>query len=74
MRSRWLGLVPYAEAEALQRAIHEHSPDARKLLALRFEAGLDSSEIGTLEGRPAATIRWQLARLIARLRKELADA
>ncbi|MDP9335718.1 MAG: lipoyl synthase [Actinomycetota bacterium] len=25
MRSRWLGLVPYAEAEALQRAIHEHA-------------------------------------------------
>jgi lipoate-protein ligase B len=25
VRSRWLGLVPYAEAEALQRAIHERS-------------------------------------------------
>ena len=25
VRSRWLGLVPYAEAEALQRAIHEHA-------------------------------------------------
>ncbi len=25
MRSRWLGLLPYAEAEALQRAIHEHA-------------------------------------------------
>jgi lipoic acid synthetase len=25
LRSRWLGSVPYAEAEALQRAIHEHS-------------------------------------------------
>ena len=31
MRSRWLGLVPYAEAEALQRAIHEHA-DADYLL------------------------------------------
>ena len=31
MRSRWLGLVPYAEAEALQRAIHERS-DADYLL------------------------------------------
>jgi lipoic acid synthetase len=25
LRARWLGLVPYAEAEALQRAIHEHT-------------------------------------------------
>jgi lipoic acid synthetase len=24
LRARWLGLVPYREAEALQRAIHEH--------------------------------------------------
>jgi lipoic acid synthetase len=25
LRARWLGLVPYAEAEALQRAVHEHA-------------------------------------------------
>jgi lipoyl synthase len=25
LRARWLGLVPYAEAEVLQRAIHEHA-------------------------------------------------
>ncbi len=25
LRVRWLGMVPYAEAEALQRAIHEHA-------------------------------------------------
>ncbi len=25
VRSRWLGLVPYPEAEALQRAVHEHA-------------------------------------------------
>jgi lipoyl synthase len=25
LRARWLGLVPYREAEALQRAIHEHA-------------------------------------------------
>jgi lipoyl synthase len=31
VRSRWLGLVPYDEAEALQRAIHEHA-DADYLL------------------------------------------
>jgi lipoyl synthase len=31
VRSRWLGLVPYGEAEALQRAVHEHA-DADYLL------------------------------------------
>ena len=31
VRARWLGSVPYAEAESLQRAIHEHS-DADYLL------------------------------------------
>ncbi len=25
LHTRWLGLVPYAEAEALQRAVHEHT-------------------------------------------------
>src|SRR5262249_9675042 len=30
--ARWLGLVPYAEAEALQRAVHEHGVDDYLLL------------------------------------------
>ena len=58
----------------LERAIGHLSADDRALLALRYEAGLDSSEIGALARRPAATIRWRLARLLARLRKELTDA
>lgn len=57
----------------LERALAHLGPEERALLALRYEAGLDSSEIGVLTGRPAATVRWRLARLIARLRKELAD-
>ncbi len=32
VRSRWLGLVPYGEAEVLQRAIHEHSDSDYLLL------------------------------------------
>jgi RNA polymerase sigma-70 factor (ECF subfamily) len=63
-----------AAALDLERAMQHLSPDERALLALRFEAGLDSSEIGVLAGRPAATIRWRLSRLLARLRKELSDA
>ncbi len=58
----------------LECALRNLSPDERALLALRYEAGLDSSEIGALAGRPAATVRWRLARLLARLRKELSDA
>ena len=63
-----------AGALDLERAIRHLSADDRALLALRYEAGLDSSEIGALAGRPASTIRWRLARLLARLRKELTDA
>lgn len=58
----------------LHSALDRLSADERALLALRYEAGLDSAEIGALAGRPASTIRWRLARLITRLRKELADA
>jgi RNA polymerase sigma-70 factor, ECF subfamily len=58
----------------LEDALRHLSADERALLALRYEAGLDSTEIGALAGRPAATIRWRLARLLARLRKELSDA
>jgi lipoic acid synthetase len=32
LRSRWLGTVPYAEAEVLQRAVHEHTADHYLLL------------------------------------------
>src|SRR5205085_8942412 len=32
LRARWLGLVPYREAEALQRSIHERATDDYLLL------------------------------------------
>ena len=32
MKARWLGTVPYRDAEALQRAIHEHAADDYLLL------------------------------------------
>jgi RNA polymerase sigma-70 factor, ECF subfamily len=63
-----------AGALDLDGALRHLSGDERALLALRYEAGLDSSEIGALLGRPAGTIRWRLARLVTRLRKELCDA
>ncbi len=57
----------------LRRALRHLSADERMLLALHYEAGLDSAEIGGIYRRPASTVRGQLARLLARLRKELAD-
>lgn len=64
----------HADALDLEAALATLSPDERALLALRYEAGFDSGEIGRILGRPAATIRWRLATLVARLRKELRDA
>ena len=58
----------------LERAIRHLSAEDRQLLALRYAAGLDSARIGQLTGRPAATVRWRLTRVLARLRKELSDA
>ena len=62
-----------ADVLDLETALLHLSANERALLALRYEAGLDSRQIGALTGRPAATVRWRLARLIARLRKELTD-
>lgn len=63
-----------ADVLDLESALRLLSPNERVLLALRYEAGLDSTAIGSLLGRPAATVRWRLARLVARLRKEMCDA
>jgi RNA polymerase sigma factor (sigma-70 family) len=54
-------------------ALEHLSPADRGLLALRYVAGLDSTEIAhALGGRPGG-VRSRLSRLVARLRKELGD-
>jgi len=58
----------------LQRALVHLAPEDRSLLALRYVAGFDSSEIAALTKRPASSVRSRLAALLARLRKELSDA
>jgi RNA polymerase sigma-70 factor, ECF subfamily len=63
-----------ADGLDLERALTRLSADERYLLALRYEAGFDSTEIASVSNRPAATIRWRLARIRSRLRKELSDA
>lgn len=56
----------------LQRALRGLSADDRALLALRYVAGLDSNEIAAQLGGSASGIRSRLARLLDRLRADLA--
>jgi RNA polymerase sigma-70 factor (ECF subfamily) len=46
-------------------------PEDRTLLTLRYVAGLDSTEIGTLMRMSPSGVRGHLSRLLERLRKEL---
>jgi RNA polymerase sigma factor (sigma-70 family) len=66
---------PSAEIDHLDllNALHHLKPEDRSLLALRFVAGLDSTEIGALLGMSPSGVRGHLSRLVERLRKELRD-
>jgi RNA polymerase sigma-70 factor (ECF subfamily) len=55
----------------LERALRKLQPDDRTLLALRFVAGLDSTEIAAHLGMSASGVRSRLARLLDRLRTDL---
>jgi len=55
-------------------ALRRLSPEDRTLLALRHVAGFDATEIGRELGMSASGVRSRLARLLERLRLELADA
>ena len=57
----------------LTRALAQLTPDDRALLALRYVAGIDAAELGTLTGRSASGTRTRLSRLTARMRQELGD-
>lgn len=57
----------------LMNALARLDPDDRALLALRYVAGFDSSELGRATGRSASGTRARLARLLDRLRTELRD-
>jgi len=62
-----------AEVVDLQRALSRLKPEDRQVLALRFVAGYDSSEIARLIGGSPSGVRMRLSRLIERLRKDLAN-
>lgn len=55
----------------LQRALARLDPDDRQLLALRFVAGFDSTELARHLGGSASGIRSRVARLVDRLRMDI---
>jgi len=57
----------------LVAAFNHLKPEERSLLALRYLAGLDSTEISSLLGVSPTGVRSRLLRLLERLRKELRD-
>lgn len=58
----------------LSVALRRLSPEERTLLALRFVAGFDATEIGRAMGMSPSGVRSRLSRLLSRLRAELNDA
>lgn len=61
-----------ADVVDLDRALRGLKPHERSLLALRYAAGLDSTEIARQMGMSASGVRSRLARLLERLRDDLA--
>jgi RNA polymerase sigma-70 factor (ECF subfamily) len=57
----------------LSNALHRLAPEDRALIALRYLADLDSTEIGSLTGRSPSGVRTRLSRVLDHLRKELDD-
>ncbi len=57
----------------LRNALARLTPEDRALLALRYVAGLDSTELAHYSGISPSGTRARLARLLASLRKELDD-
>jgi RNA polymerase sigma factor (sigma-70 family) len=57
----------------LVNALAHLKPDDRALLALRYVAGFDSTEIGKALGKSPSGTRARLGRLLERLRGDLAD-
>ena len=58
----------------LQRALATLSPDDRRLVALRYVAGFDLTEIARQTGISASGVRTRLARILERLRLEIDHA
>jgi RNA polymerase sigma-70 factor (ECF subfamily) len=57
----------------LVNALRHLKPDERSLIAMRYGAELDSSEIAPLLGISASGVRVRLSRIMGRLQKDLDD-
>jgi RNA polymerase sigma-70 factor (ECF subfamily) len=55
----------------LRNALSRLHADDRALLAMRYIAGLDATQIGSVTGRSSSGVRSRLVRLLERLRKDL---
>jgi RNA polymerase sigma factor (sigma-70 family) len=60
------------DADLLQ-AVRRLPAADREMLALRYVAGFDATEIGAAFGLPSSTVRTRLSRLIARLRQDIGE-
>ena len=56
----------------LQRVLRSLRPEERSLLAMRYAAGLESADMARQLGMSASGVRSRLARLLDRLRHDLA--
>jgi len=57
----------------LSSALAHLGPDDRRLLALRYLAGMTADEIGSAIGLSGSGVRTRLSRLMAQLREELSN-
>jgi RNA polymerase sigma-70 factor, ECF subfamily len=57
----------------LRAALARLQPDDAALLAMRYVAGFDSTELGIATGTSAAAIRQRMKRLLDRLHEDLGD-
>jgi RNA polymerase sigma factor (sigma-70 family) len=62
-----------AADDELVAAIRRLPADDRSLIALRYVAGFDATEIGRTLGMSASGVRTRLSRLVAKLRMEVGD-
>jgi RNA polymerase sigma-70 factor (ECF subfamily) len=65
---------PDARLIDLARVLRQLSAEERALLAMRYVAGMNATEIADVAGGTPSGVRSRLARLLARLREELTDA
>lgn len=62
-----------ADTLDLRQAVMALPDELRRVVALRFYAGMDSTQIGAVLNAPAATIRTRLRRALDLLRRDLDD-